>query len=73
MVGPAASTPSKARRLVTAALNLDETLADVDRALSDFDAVLVEFRSLLVDQFRRQLARLRSLTSSDADDATAQQ
>jgi len=42
-------TPSKARRLMSAALSVDETLAHVDRSLSDFDAVLVEFRSLLVD------------------------
>jgi hypothetical protein len=42
-------TPSKARRLVSAALTVDETLAHVDRSLRDFDGVLVEFRSLLVD------------------------
>ena len=48
MPGPPALTPRKAGRLVTAALNVDETLAHVDRSLSDFDSVLVEFKSLLV-------------------------
>jgi hypothetical protein len=42
-------TPGRARRLVSAALSVDETVAHVDRSLSEFDAVLVEFRSLLVD------------------------
>ena len=57
-------TPSKARRLVTAALSVDETLAHVDRSLTEFDAVLVEFRSLLVDfaavleQFGETVARV---------------
>jgi ABC-type transporter Mla subunit MlaD len=45
----AAATSSKARRLVTAVVNVDETLAHVDRSLSDFDHVLVEFKSLLVE------------------------
>jgi ABC-type transporter Mla subunit MlaD len=44
-----AALPRKASRLVTAALNLDDTLAHVDRSLSDFDDVLAEFRSLLVE------------------------
>lgn len=44
-----ASMAGKAARLVTADINVDETLAHVDRSLSEFDGVLVEFRSLLVD------------------------
>jgi ABC-type transporter Mla subunit MlaD len=61
--GPAA-LPRKATRLVTAALNVDETLAHVDQSLSDFDHVLVEFKSLLVefatvlDRFGETVARV---------------
>ena len=44
-----ALTPKKARRLVSAVVNVDETLAHVDRSLADFDDVLIEFKSLLVD------------------------
>jgi len=42
-------TPRKARRLVNAALTVDETIAHVDRSLSEFDGVLVDFKSLLVE------------------------
>lgn len=42
-------TPRKARRLVSAVVNVDETIAHVDRSLNDFDGVLLEFKSLLVD------------------------
>lgn len=44
-----AALPRKASRLVTAALNVDETLAHVDQSLSEFDRVLAEFKSLLVE------------------------
>jgi hypothetical protein len=44
-----ASIAGKATRLVSAAINVDETIAHVDRSLSEFDGVLVEFKSLLVD------------------------